>query len=456
MIKALKRLSVFIAGLALIGLLGGCSDFLSDPDLQKDPNRPVEVLPDQLFNGIQVAAFFAAEDQVNKTISMWMQQMCGTDRQFVTIGQYVISETDHAEPFENIYLRGGLVDIKKLKEEATERGWTAYRGMVKFYEAFRVGMGASIWGDIPYSEAVTDVETPKLDPQADVYAAVQALLDEAIVDLTTGEGYVPVNDFVFGGDLAKWVAACHSLKARLYMHWAEVDAANYGRALAAAQNGIGSTDGNFMTQHSAQLNEGNLWYQFEKLRSGYVRAGENLIELLKTRQDPRLEIYFVPDDEGGYTGARPENPNPAVSNVSDALNPAKSVDVLTWEETQLIIAECAFKTGDEATALAKLNETRRGIEARWGLDDGALGVAEGLTGAALIDAILEEKYIALFRNMEVYNDWKRTNRPVLQTFQDKPIPRRLYYSNDERNVNPNFPTPAAQPLRNANDPGDAY
>jgi len=129
---------------------------------------------------------------------------------------------------------------------------------------------------------------------------------------------------------------------------------------------------------------------------------------------------------------------------------------MTFSEANLIWAECAFKTGDEATALAKLNAARRAEEGRWALTANSLGIATGLTGTSLINAIMEEKYIALFMNIEVYNDWKRANRPVVTPFAGGQIPRRLLYSQGERATNPNIPAPSQQPVRNTNDPGNAY
>jgi hypothetical protein len=69
---------------------------------------------------------------------------------------------------------------------------------------------------------------------------------------------------------------------------------------------------------------------------------------------------------------------------------------------------------------------------------------------------MEEKYISLFMNVEIYNDWKRTNRPAVTPYTGLQIPRRLLYSLDERAANPNIPAPSQQPVRNANDPGDTY
>ena len=69
---------------------------------------------------------------------------------------------------------------------------------------------------------------------------------------------------------------------------------------------------------------------------------------------------------------------------------------------------------------------------------------------------MEEKYISLFMNTEVYNDWKRSNRPFVTPYAGRQIPRRLLYSSNERATNSNIPAPSQQPIRNSNDPGDTY
>lgn len=77
----------------------------------------------------------------------------------------------------------------------------------------------------------------------------------------------------------------------------------------------------------------------------------------------------------------------------------------------------------------------------------------GLGSVTLAD-IMTEKYIALFQNTEVWNDWKRTCLPALTPAQGATggIPARLLYAQSERNTNPNIPLPSDQPLRNWNDP----
>jgi len=73
----------------------------------------------------------------------------------------------------------------------------------------------------------------------------------------------------------------------------------------------------------------------------------------------------------------------------------------------------------------------------------------------LLVAILTEKYIGLFQNYEVYNDWKRTCFPNLTPASNAyngNIPPRATYPVAERTANPNVPDVGSQPTRNQNDP----
>ncbi len=451
---------ILVVALLFSTLFISCSDFLNDPDIKDDPNRATKVSADLLFNSVQVRQFFRYEGHLSRTTGIWMQQLGGVDRQSLGLGQYVFTENEWNGEMNGVYTGGALIDIRNIRAEADAKGWKTYSGIAKFWEAFVVGMSASLWGDLPYSEAVGEKSIPKLDKQADIYAAMQTLLDQAIADLTAGGGYKPPNDHVYAGSNAKWIEAANQLKARYYLHWAEVSSGNYALALAAIQKGISSNANNFKTRHTTVETESNAIYQFWKQRDSYIRAGKYMIDLLKSRNDPRLDKYFRTGTgalAGQFVGAAPGQPLTDASNLSAAMLALNlSFDIMNFTEANLIWAECAFKTGDPTTALAKLNAARRAEEGRWGLAANSLGVAAGLTGTALIDAIMQEKYIALFMNIEAYNDWKRTNRQVLTPFTGGQIPRRLLYGDGERTTNPNIPTPSLQPARNANDPGDSY
>ena len=112
-----------------------------------------------------------------------------------------------------VYTGGGLIDIRTIEATGRQRERPSLRRYRAVLEAMTVGIGADIWGDIPYSEAVTNTKTPKLDPQQHVYAGIQAKLDTAITMLTAGTGAGPGGaDLFYGGDATKWLRLAHTLQ----------------------------------------------------------------------------------------------------------------------------------------------------------------------------------------------------------------------------------------------------
>jgi hypothetical protein len=448
-----------VLGLAFMSMLiiNACDapvsgDFLKGNDV--DPNNPTIVTADQLFTGIQINGYRQHSGHLARTVAMWMQQMAGTDRQYQQYDRYIFTEDDYDGEFENWYTGGGLIDIRQLiklaNDELKDR---VYAGYGKFYEAWYIGTCASIWGAIPYSEAVNDqFPTPKLDKQADVYAAVQALLDQAIADLGSGVGLGPRTiDLGYRGNVQRMIAAARTLKARYYMHWAEVDPSNYQKALTEANQGITAVAGNLMTVHSASVaTEWSMWYQFHQSRDSYTRAGKFMVDLMKARNDPRLTIYYTPLANGQVVGAPiGENVSSTTSLLGTAFRgQASPFPLITYEENELIKAECNYKLNNQTAALQNLNNTRAALATKWSITYPAL---TGLSGQALLDEILTEKYLSLFLQIEVWNDYKRNCFPKLVTYQGQQIPGRLYYSDDERNANPNIPAPVPG-QRNDNDP----
>ena len=155
-------------------------------------------------------------------------------------------------------------------------------------------------------------------------------------------------DLVYGGDPALWAAMAHTLKARFFMHTAEVrGAAAYASALAEAQQGIGSDAGNYFGAFTSTASETNFYFQFHGPagRGGDLSDGIFLDNLLVARGDPRRTQYF------SLTG----NPRwlSATRGADDFQQP-----YVTYDENTLIWAEAAFRTGNQVVALAKLNEER--------------------------------------------------------------------------------------------------
>jgi len=456
----MSRLKTLVVAAAVVSTTA-CSDFLTGDKLDFDPNRPTSAQAAQLFIDVQVNSYYILNGHAARVLAMWMQQMAGTDRQYRGYDQYSITEGLFGE-YTAAYTGGGLIDMRSIEASAEESGNLILAGITKVWEALVMSFITDMYGDASYSEAVNGDEfpTPQLDAQADIYASLQTLLDDAIANLQSGQGAVGDLDLSLGGNAALWVGVANSLKARLYLHTAETNPAAYQQALSAlctgstlssCTKGIQSSAGDLNEYHSANSGEENIWWQFiARDRDSYMRPGKFLVELMKTRNDPRLPEYFQLNDNGTYGGAAPgEGLNTDIhSNLGlTRLDPDYDQPILTYQETLAIIAEAAYRTGNFGLARQALDALRATY--------GGSAIGAGLSGVALLTAILDEKYIALFQNYEVYNDYRRTCYPNLtpanQT-QGGNIPARFTYPVAERTSNPNIPLSGEQPRRNTNDP----
>lgn len=458
-----------LGAVLLAGALVGC-EFIQP--IESNPNLVPEASLDQLFVSIQVNNMLMEEGQTARLAQVWTQHLAGVDRQFQTLDQYVFTQSE-GDDYTNFYTGGGLVDIRRAIRLANDVNRRVYAGVLKVYEAYRLGMLASVFGDVAYSEAVDPtIETPVLDSQASVYAAAQALLDEAITDLQSGTGAGPGStDFAFGGNAARWVAVARTIKARFYMHWAEGTPANYGNAITQANQGITTSSGDWVARHSSATTENNLWYTFSIQRSGYIAAGEYLVDALLARSDPRLPLYFTTGSgafAGQYVGSPPgtrnrtgggADPGQSASqiNLDGSGAPDYAQPFVTCAENYFILAEAQYRTlgspAGDATIRTSLDNALACEGARKGVSMAAAqAFNDVLTGTALFDEIMLQKYMSLFLNIETWNDYKRTCRPAIVTYAGQRVPGRLLYPEAEESTNPNVPSATAQPARNANDP----
>jgi len=438
-------------------VLAGCNDFLKCSECVTDPTSPTSATSQQRIVAAQASIWEEMNGDLARLVAMWVQTMAGTDRQFLSYGTYVIGNSDYEGEFSRPY-RPTLLDLRSIQSVQSEAGDQVFVGVAQVLEAWLMGTVTDIWGDVPYSQAAKpdSFPTPVYDAQQDVYASLQTLLDNAITNLGgAGTGPGPA-DLVYGGDPQAWIALAHTMKARLYLHTAEADPSAYQKALDEANLGISSNDGDYVIPYTASTGQDNNWHQFMiRERAGYVSPGANLINILKAKGDPRLDEYFVHGDDPNIVGAAPGEKvtgklaalNPDVRGAQDYQQP-----LVTYNENLLIKAEAQFRTGDEPGALLTLNQERAAwAEAAVWHSALTLPALSGLSGNALLDAIMTEKYIVLFQNIESWNDYKRTCIPALTPAAgNDAVPGRIPYSATEQQTNgDNVP---ADPERNWNDP----
>jgi hypothetical protein len=223
--------------------------------------------------------------------------------------------------------------------------------------------------------------------------------------------------------------------------------------------------------------------------AGDIAPAAAIIELLKRRiaqgveDEQRIGFYFTPASDGEYHGFRPTGAVVAASGgIDDGSGPYSTFGSyldqgasdgsfrppeLTYAETQLIAAEAAWQLNCAGcspetvvgAAQSFLDNARRGRH--YGASsDGPVDFGDAPGGLpASLRNIIEEKYVTLYMNPEVWSDWKRTCLPSLAPAPDRAgIPGRLPYAFGEINANSNVPatsstgTPITSVSLNPNQP----
>jgi starch-binding outer membrane protein, SusD/RagB family len=462
-----------LAGALAIGVgAAGCSDFLTGPGLTETPNNPTEVSSIQLLVAVQARQFVTQEGQLARQAAIYTQQMTGIFNQQLEWGtKYLVTENDISGHYAGIYAGGGLVDMRRI--QADEAASAKLKAIAKVWEGFTIGTATSLWGDLPYRQAVDLTNrTPALDPQQQIYGDIQALLSQAITELgSTGNTSFP-QDLVYAGNSDRWRRAAYTLKARYHLHTGpRLGAAAYTAALAAAQQGIneapttvdqaihGQAPGDFRSFHGNTLDDANIWSQFLAARAD-IAASRRFIDVMIARADPRLDAYFnsaaavatsatCPGFTAGFRGTNQwGTPTPHACASVSIIDPVNRTPrpfrqpFVTWTENQLIMAEANFQLGNLTDALNNVNAVRA-----------ALGMS-ALAGPITLEQIMVEKWLAQFQNIDVYSDVRRTCFPRLVpggptvNVSAAEIPGRLPYGSNERLQNPNIPTPSAAPAKN--------
>lgn len=457
---------IAVAALVAATFLTSCQKVYEEPNIQNNPNAVTDVDVTTLLAGTMLGVSLLHEDTDVRIASIWAGELNGLSRAHQGFAQYIVSSQSFS--WRTLYPVASQARLIQTKADAVGDKWT--KGVGQVLEALVIAKATDLYGDVPYSQAFNEATnpTPKYDKQADVYAALQTTLDNAISNLsaTTGLAFA-AQDFLYKGDVAKWKAAANTLKARLYLHTGE-----YAKAVASAALGISGTTGDMLTPHGTSLGiDVNQNYDFFRVsRAGDTGfEGTYLLPLMRSRigsantktDETALYNHYV---KVGITATNSLDPN-TTDGVFTANAPHP---ILTYYETQLIIAEAQARLDDVANALAALNAVRAGLatgyingktisatgrkyDAYTLADFGSTGLANprGLTTTqtALLYEIISQRYIFFLMQYEAFTDYRRLAKatPVVQLtiplYTGTQKPQRFIYPQDEVNTNPNTPNP---------------
>ncbi|TNE67973.1 MAG: SusD/RagB family nutrient-binding outer membrane lipoprotein, partial [Bacteroidetes bacterium] len=297
---------------------------------------------------------------------------------------------------------------------------------------------------------------PAYDTQEIVYQDIQTLLSDAIADLSKGAGdnvTAPgLDDLIFNGDASKWLVTANILKARYENHLSKRDPAGSAtRTLAAidAANaaGLDGTDDDCNAIFPGDGNSLNQWYAFQNERGDYIKMAEGFVNLLESIDDPRLAAYAALDADGNITGTPLGTTVTTTSDIGTFFaSPDSPAPMVSYVEAKFIEAEAAFRADQKMRAAMAHNAA---IKAHIRYVTGADAPADYITNQAsetdatiTLEKIMTHKYVALFTQFEVYNDWRRTSIPALSPNPNglvAGIPRRLPTPSNERLYNTQAP-----------------
>ena len=474
LVKTIRTVKLYVVAFSMFFI--SCEDFLSGPLLDQNPNKVDDVAAvsaEALLVGSQVTIYGIMEGYLNRAVSMVMQQMSGLQTDYYRDYNCDPIDANTNGRWTAMYGTGGLIDLNTTQSVAYEQEKYVLLGISQMWEALLFSTAADLWGDIPYSQAANaEYAQPDFDSQEDVHMAVLDLIDDAIVNFGKGQVFnLPTeHDFTYGADTDKWIAAAHTLKSRIYLNWAEVNNDFYQLALEEAEMGImdQSGDSDWRAMHGAAIAERSVWFQFILSNMDYMGAGKLLVDMLNRDNDSRLNIYFLSTGTPQIVGSSPGDSlqNASMLNITGHFGMSWSPELVSWYENSFIVAECNYRLGNEAVALTTLNATLDAIEQRWrslGYASASIPRYQAISGEELLEAIMNEKYKALFLNIQSWSDWRRTTFPKFLdsdgnstecggTSGGQGVPRRLLYPEKEKASNPKCPQNDSIYDRLQNDP----
>lgn len=196
-----------------------------------------------------------------------------------------------------------LINADGLMEAKTKTNQLAMNEIMTVYT---YEILVNTFGNIPYTDALnSEVLFPEYDDAKTVYTDLLARLAAAIAKLdATAPGFSENQDLLGKGSVNTWIRFANYLQVRMGMTIADADASKAkslfegaeARALKSAAENV------LFTYQAASPNTNPVWVDIiESKRQDYV-AANTLHDKLQTMADPRLSLYYRPNNDGVYVG----------------------------------------------------------------------------------------------------------------------------------------------------------
>jgi hypothetical protein len=300
----MKRKNQFIylfLAMVMLVAMPSCKKFL---DVNKNLNSPTPDLASvsYLLSSCEraISNNMALGSGLGNTMSVYTHQMTGR----VAADRYGAG----SQGWDGLY--AALANLNVIIKNGTAETRYAYAGIAKILKAYTYSILVDVYGDIPFSEfdQFPEIKQPKFDQGKDIYPKLFTLIDEGIADINNPAFNISkpaADDYIYKGDLAKWIKAANTIKLKLYTQVRLVqNVQNEIRALLATPaNLINSQAENFMMPYGtfATTDDRHPAYgDYNATQRGGQLFSPWLYEIMKGRNsnilsgnpDPRIPYYI--------------------------------------------------------------------------------------------------------------------------------------------------------------------
>lgn len=287
-----------------------------------------------------------------------------------------------------------------------------------------------LFGNIAYSEALDIVNhpTPKYDDAKTVYLDLASRLDVAIENLDSSYKSFDSADLIYHGNVAKWKKLANSVKLKMGLHLADVDAAKAKTMVESAYNSglINDNSENALFQYFSTVIDQNPLYTSLAEEKQIILA-EFFVNELNAKSDPRRDIFFDPATKigGVYKGA----PYAKQVTYGDFSLPGVRIKqntnpgvIFDYTETCFLLADAAnrgFSVG--GTAADYYEKGIRSSMDYWNVSSTDTDTYLARTDVAFATAFGTDKqkiayqlWIAYYnRGFEAWTEYRRLDFPIL-------------------------------------------
>ncbi len=456
----------FIILSLLVAFFASCTNL---EELNVDKKNPTNVSGESLFTSGQknLVDQIVATNVNYSAYRFWVQYW--TETTYTEEANFDITTRNVSQQVWDEIYRRSLANLKEsaslIAEEQTfteqqEKEKANKLAIVETLIVYGYSHLVETFGNIPYFHAL-DINTlnPAFDDAETVYRDLISRLNAAISAMDANYGsFSAAEDNVNNGDTGRWLKFANSLKVRMGLVMADVDA-NFSKSLveAAAAGSIHDNADNATMEYLGATPNTNPLYADQVLsnRQDYIITN-TLVDALNALNDPRRAAYLEPnlDDpntpEIEYLGGVPGQTATfgSFTHVNEGLRAADALGtIFTAAETHFLLAEAAargYSVG--GTAAEHYAAGVRASITEWGGSDAdadaylAQPTVDYATAAGTWqDKIGTQAWIALYnRGFESWLSKRRLDVPVLAlpVLAVSGFPNRLIYPVNEQTLNP--------------------